>query len=74
MNAFDHELPGRARERTHDPALKPFTESLDVMGDGSLVLLPTPGHTPGTRAWSCSPPTTRRPPSGCRTGKTVRPR
>jgi hypothetical protein len=23
-----------------------FTESLDVMGDGSLVLLPTPGHEP----------------------------
>lgn len=27
----------------------PFgTESLDVMGDGSLVLLPTPGHTEGS--------------------------
>jgi glyoxylase-like metal-dependent hydrolase (beta-lactamase superfamily II) len=26
----------------------PFTESLDVMGDGSLVLLPTPGHTAGS--------------------------
>jgi glyoxylase-like metal-dependent hydrolase (beta-lactamase superfamily II) len=24
------------------------TESLDVMGDGSLVLLPTPGHTAGS--------------------------
>jgi N-acyl homoserine lactone hydrolase len=33
---------------THDPALAPFTESLDIMGDGSLVLLPTPGHTPGS--------------------------
>jgi N-acyl homoserine lactone hydrolase len=30
-------------EPTHDPALVPFTESVDVMGDGSLVLLPTPG-------------------------------
>src|SRR4029450_4400631 len=32
-------------EPSSDPALAPFTESLDVMGDGSLVLLPTPGHT-----------------------------
>ena len=31
-----------------DPALAPFTESLDVMGDGSLMLLPTPGHTAGS--------------------------
>ncbi|HKA98575.1 MAG TPA: N-acyl homoserine lactonase family protein [Streptosporangiaceae bacterium] len=36
--------PGRAT----DPGLAPFTESLDVMGDGSLVLLPTPGHTAGS--------------------------
>jgi N-acyl homoserine lactone hydrolase len=35
-------------EPTDDPALAPFTESLDVMGDGSLVLLPTPGHTAGS--------------------------
>jgi N-acyl homoserine lactone hydrolase len=35
-------------EPTNDPALEPFTESLDVMGDGSLVLLPTPGHTAGS--------------------------
>jgi N-acyl homoserine lactone hydrolase len=35
-------------ESTHDPALAPFRQSLDVMGDGSLVLLPTPGHTPGS--------------------------
>jgi N-acyl homoserine lactone hydrolase len=33
---------------TVDPALEPFTESFDVMGDGSLVLLPTPGHTAGS--------------------------
>jgi N-acyl homoserine lactone hydrolase len=33
---------------TADPALAPFTQSLDVMGDGSLVLLPTPGHTAGS--------------------------
>jgi len=35
-------------EPTKDPALAPFTDSLDVMGDGSLVLLPTPGHTAGS--------------------------
>ena len=35
-------------EPTDDPTLAPFTESLDVMGDGSLVLLPTPGHTAGS--------------------------
>jgi glyoxylase-like metal-dependent hydrolase (beta-lactamase superfamily II) len=35
-------------EPARDPALAPFTESLDVMGDGSLMLLPTPGHTAGS--------------------------
>lgn len=35
-------------EPTADPALAPFTESLDLMGDGSLVLLATPGHTQGS--------------------------
>jgi N-acyl homoserine lactone hydrolase len=35
-------------EPTDDLALAPFTESLDVMGDGSLMLLPTPGHTAGS--------------------------
>jgi N-acyl homoserine lactone hydrolase len=35
-------------EPTRDPALAPFTRSLDVMGDGSLMLLPTPGHTAGS--------------------------
>ena len=35
-------------EPTADPALTPFSEALDVMGDGSLVLLPTPGHTTGS--------------------------
>lgn len=37
-----------APEPTDDPALAPFTEALDVMGDGSLTLLPTPGHTAGS--------------------------
>ena len=31
-----------------DPGLAPFTVGHDVFGDGSLVLLPTPGHTPGS--------------------------
>jgi N-acyl homoserine lactone hydrolase len=29
-------------------ALRPFTTGRDLFGDGSLVLLPTPGHTPGS--------------------------
>jgi len=46
------QLPGlrwhqASLEPTNDRTLKPFTESLDVMGDGSLVLLPTPRHTAG---------------------------
>ncbi|MGB0972149.1 MAG: N-acyl homoserine lactonase family protein [Mycobacterium sp.] len=35
-------------EPTDDPAYAPFTEKFDVMGDGSLVVLPTPGHLPGS--------------------------
>jgi N-acyl homoserine lactone hydrolase len=47
------ELPGLrwhqvSLEHTSDPGLEPFTEALDVMGDGSLTLLPTPGHTAGS--------------------------
>jgi N-acyl homoserine lactone hydrolase len=47
------DLPGArwrqvALDKTTDTSLAPFTESLDVMGDGSLVLLPTPGHTAGS--------------------------
>jgi len=34
-------------EPTDDPAFAPFTEKFDVMGDGSLVVLPTPGHLAG---------------------------
>ncbi len=47
------ELPG-ARWRPFqfaavtDPLLADFGESYDVMGDGALILLPTPGHTPGS--------------------------
>src|SRR4051812_41535563 len=35
-------------EHTSDPRLAPVSESLDVIGDGSLVLLTTPGHTVGS--------------------------
>lgn len=36
-----------AFEPTDDPALAPFSESFDLMGDGSMIVLPTPGHMPG---------------------------
>lgn len=32
----------------HDDSIAPFSSAHDVMGDGSLLLLPTPGHTPGS--------------------------
>ena len=35
-------------ELTGDPDLAPFRSCHDLSGDGSLVLLPTPGHTPGS--------------------------
>jgi glyoxylase-like metal-dependent hydrolase (beta-lactamase superfamily II) len=49
------DLPGVRYRRigftpTDDPALAPFTSAHDVMGDGSLVLLPVPGHTRGSMA------------------------
>lgn len=31
-----------------DPLLASFGGSYDVMGDGSMILLPTPGHSPGS--------------------------
>lgn len=37
-----------ASEPLADPGLRPFTTGHDLFGDGSLVLLPTPGHTPGS--------------------------
>jgi glyoxylase-like metal-dependent hydrolase (beta-lactamase superfamily II) len=47
------DLPGLRWHRvepkpTDDPSLAPFVASHDLFGDGSLVLLPTPGHTPGS--------------------------
>jgi N-acyl homoserine lactone hydrolase len=35
-------------EPTTDPSLAPFTEAHDLFGDGTLTLLPTAGHTPGS--------------------------
>jgi N-acyl homoserine lactone hydrolase len=31
-----------------DPSIAPFTSAHDLLGDGSLLLVPTPGHTPGS--------------------------
>jgi glyoxylase-like metal-dependent hydrolase (beta-lactamase superfamily II) len=50
----DHiELDGLHWDRVHpeslgDPGLASFNTGHDLFGDGSLVLLPTPGHTPGS--------------------------
>jgi N-acyl homoserine lactone hydrolase len=35
-------------EPTNDKTIAPFTQAHDVFGDGSLLLLPTPGHTAGS--------------------------
>jgi N-acyl homoserine lactone hydrolase len=35
-------------ENLADEALRPFVSGHDLFGDGSLMLLPTPGHTPGS--------------------------
>jgi N-acyl homoserine lactone hydrolase len=49
------DLPGVRYRRigftpTDDPVLAPFASAYDVMGDGSLILLPVSGHTPGSMA------------------------
>ena len=35
-------------ETLDDPSLAPFASGRDLFGDGALVVLPTPGHTPGS--------------------------
>lgn len=35
-------------EAVQDPSIAPFTSAHDVFDDGSLMILPTPGHTPGS--------------------------
>lgn len=47
------QLPGLhwrrvAPEPLGDPGIAPFTAGHDLFGDGSLLLLPTHGHTPGS--------------------------
>lgn len=47
------DLPGLHWDRVRfgpldDPGIAPFTDGYDLMGDRSMVLLPTPGHTPGS--------------------------
>ncbi|MCK0126347.1 N-acyl homoserine lactonase family protein [Gelidibacter sp. F2691] len=47
------EIPGAnwqpfAFQSTDDPLFEGFDGVYDVVGDGSIVLLPTPGHTPGS--------------------------
>ena len=37
-----------AFEPTDDPAIAPFTEAFDLMGDGSMLVLRTPGHLEGS--------------------------
>jgi glyoxylase-like metal-dependent hydrolase (beta-lactamase superfamily II) len=47
----DHiDLPGLnwTRVQFNGSRLGPFDSSYDLMGDGSMILLPTPGHTPGS--------------------------
>lgn len=49
----DIEIPGAkwrqiTLEPTDDPSVAPFTHAHDLMGDGSMMLLPTPGHLPGS--------------------------
>ncbi|WP_204745444.1 N-acyl homoserine lactonase family protein [Glycomyces paridis] len=51
-------LPGRLHDGARwrpvdfeplgDAGLAPFTAGFDLFGDGALVMLPTPGHTPGS--------------------------
>jgi N-acyl homoserine lactone hydrolase len=46
-------LPGLQWSPIHmteldDSDIRPFTRGYDVFDDGSLVILPTPGHTPGS--------------------------
>lgn len=38
-----------------DPAILPFTHGYDFMGDGAIILLPTPGHTPGSMSMLVRP-------------------
>ena len=47
-------------EPAEDPGLAPFRPGHDLFGDGSLVVLPTPGHTPGSISLLVRQPGRRR--------------
>ena len=42
------DIPPLRDDAAMDAAIAPFTHALDLRGDGSLLLLPTPGHSPGS--------------------------
>lgn len=49
------DLPGLRWQRIEpeplaDPSIAPFANGHDLFGDGSMVLLPTAGHTPGSQS------------------------
>lgn len=44
----DDAVTDAAADDEMDAAIAPFTHALDLRGDGSLLLLPTPGHSPGS--------------------------
>ena len=44
---WPHERRSYSPVRFHGAAYGPFAHHADVFGDGSLIALPTPGHTPG---------------------------
>ena len=54
------DLPGLRWQRismqpTSDSMLAPFSEAFDLLGDGALMLLPTPGHTRGSMSMLVNP-------------------
>ncbi len=49
---FLERLTGRLKPIPFDgPAYEGFPSSHDLLGDGSVVAVPTPGHTPGSTSW-----------------------
>jgi len=58
---LEAERPFRLHElRFSDGAYGPFAESHDFFGDGSVVIVPMPGHTPGSIGVFVSPTSGRR--------------
>lgn len=49
--ALEGHGPLRTWDFAHAPAMAPFDAAVDVLGDGSLWALPSPGHTPGSSAY-----------------------